>query len=134
MSIDIQQRNQTLSDRVAAEIRAEMARKQISGRELARRLGRSANWVSLKVSGSQRLDLDDLAIIATALGVTVVDLFPRRDREVTLTFIDPAVDHVARRPFRNSAPTGGRPSGRLDRSGPPPGPRRTSRVLRPLSA
>jgi transcriptional regulator with XRE-family HTH domain len=82
MSIDVSA-DPRLSRRVAAEVRAEMARKRITGRALARMLGRSPNWVSLKTSGAQGIDLDDLESFAAALGVTIVDLLPRRDRGVT---------------------------------------------------
>jgi len=67
----------SLSDRVAEEVRAMMARRRVSGRELARRLDVSAAWVSYRLTGTQPIDLNDLERIADALGVTVFDLIPR---------------------------------------------------------
>jgi transcriptional regulator with XRE-family HTH domain len=132
MSIDVT-RTATLSERVAAEIRAEMGRRQMSGRELARRLGRSANWVSLKVSGTQRIDLAEWEIIAEAIGVKVADLLPRRDREVTETShteqVKSSVRSIAAPPPRApSRPADSRPVGRSDASTRPQGSFRTSRI------
>lgn len=76
MSIDVQGRDRTLSDRAAEEIRALMGRKRISGAELARRLDVSPMWVSYRLAGKQEIGLTDLERIASALGVTPVDLLP----------------------------------------------------------
>lgn len=75
MSTDVQHTT-TLSDRVAEEIRALLARRRITGRELARRLNISPNWVSLRLSGAQEIGVNDLARIAEALAVQPTDLFP----------------------------------------------------------
>ena len=120
MSIDVTA-GLTLSRRVAAEIRAEMARQQTSGRTLAARLGRSPNWLSLKTSGTSKLDLDEIELIANALGVTVVDLFPRKDREVTVTYPGSDVDSAqgalsGHRPFSPRGPN--RPGDNRPISGP----------------
>ena len=119
MSIDVTA-GLRLSGRIAAEIRAEMARQQISGRTLAARLGRSPNWLSLKTSGSSKLDLDEVELIAHALGVTVVDLFPRKDREVTVTYPNSTMDQPAealpRGPYTPRGP--GRPADNRPSGGP----------------
>lgn len=85
MSIEVTASTTTLSARVASEIRAEMARQKMSGRELARRLERSPNWVSLKVSGSQVIDLVEVELIANALGLTVQRLIERTTRSYAPT-------------------------------------------------
>jgi transcriptional regulator with XRE-family HTH domain len=113
MSIDVAS-DPRLSRRVAAEVRAEMARKRITGRALARTLGRSANWVSLKTSGAQGIDLDELETIAAALGVTIVDLLPRRDRGVTEPYLPNS--HPAPSRPRDNRPNGHASPGRTSRT------------------
>jgi DNA-binding Xre family transcriptional regulator len=71
----------TLSDKVAEEIRAMMARKRVNGTELARRLGVSKMWVSDRLRGNQEIGLNDLDRIAAVLGVTVADLMPGTGRQ-----------------------------------------------------
>jgi len=133
MSITPTEQRDSLTARVAEEIRALMARKRITGAALARMLDVSQMWVSYRLNGRQPIDLNDLARIADALGVGVVDLLPRDQRTgVTVTELAP-VGH-AHSPMRNGAPASGRPPGRGDRSRPPSGPRRTSRVPRHLTA
>jgi transcriptional regulator with XRE-family HTH domain len=68
-----------LSEQVAAEIRAVMGRQDINKAELARRLGVNEMWIGRRLSGKLAIDLNDLARIASALGVVVVDLIPRSD-------------------------------------------------------
>jgi transcriptional regulator with XRE-family HTH domain len=74
MSIDVPQGDRTLSDRVAEEIRALMARKRISGAELARRLEVSPMWISYRLAGRQEIGLTDLERISRILDVEPVDL------------------------------------------------------------
>lgn len=60
-----------LTQRVAAEIRAELARQQMSQRELARRLGIDQAIVSKRLTGGigRSWTLDELDSIAVVLGV-----------------------------------------------------------------
>lgn len=67
-----------LSDQVSEEIRAMMARRRMSGRELARKLGVSPAWVSYRLTNTQPIDLNDLQRIADVLDVGVLDLLPKR--------------------------------------------------------
>ncbi len=67
----------TLSERVAEEVRAMLARRRVSGRKLADQLGVSPSWVSYRLTGAQPIDLNDLERIANALNVEVSDLLPR---------------------------------------------------------
>lgn len=64
----------TLRQRVAAELRAEMARQKRTGIELATVLKCSQQSASRRLNGGQGLDLDELPVIAEWLGVSVFDL------------------------------------------------------------
>ncbi len=92
--------NQTLSEYVAGEIRATMARRRISGRQLAALLGASQTWVSSRLSGATPIDLNDLARIAEALGTYPSELLPRATEGRLIT---------------TAAPRGGTGSGTNDR-------------------
>ncbi|PZM88676.1 MAG: hypothetical protein DIU79_16495 [Actinobacteria bacterium] len=81
MTNDVQQTEMDMSGRVAEEIRALLARRRMSGRELARQLGVSPSWVSYRLTGTQPIDLNDLDAIAQVLGVGIVDLLPRDRRQ-----------------------------------------------------
>jgi transcriptional regulator with XRE-family HTH domain len=98
MTIDVPA-GRTLSDGAAEEIRVVMARRRMSGRQLAQRLGVSANWVSLRMSGAQTINLNDLDRIATVLEVQAVDLLPGR-RGAGSSVTDT---------YRNVRPPAGRP-------------------------
>lgn len=59
---------------VAAEIRAHLARKRISGRQLARMLDEPPSWAARRLAGDTAMDADDLERIAEALGMDPVEL------------------------------------------------------------
>lgn len=65
---------QTLNERVAAEVRAELGRQQLSANALAHRLGWTQPYMQRRISGTTPLDLNDLEVIARELGVAVIDL------------------------------------------------------------
>ena len=65
----------SLSERVAAEIRAEMGRQRRTGHSLAAQLGWSDMYLSRRLSGRGPLNLDDVEAIATALEVPVTAFF-----------------------------------------------------------
>ena len=113
-----------LSAKVAEEIRALLARRDMSRSELARRLGVSAMWVSDRLRAQTPIGLDDLERIAAVLGVAPADLFPAdvlSTRKTTQGYFD-----VPDRP-RSSRPVGGPPKSKS--SGPPNGAQvRRSRV------
>ena len=54
---------------LAANIRAELARQRISGRELARLLDEQPSWVHRRLSAAQEITVDDLYRIASVLNV-----------------------------------------------------------------
>ena len=58
---------------LAAELRAEMGRRQISQRQVALRLGRPPLWLSRRLGRTAAVDLtlDEVAEIADALGADV---------------------------------------------------------------
>ena len=65
-----------LTERVAAEIRAELGRQGKTGLQLAESLGVSRSWVSYRLTGQQAIDMDDVEAIATALDVPLAQLLP----------------------------------------------------------
>jgi transcriptional regulator with XRE-family HTH domain len=65
-----------LSALVAEEIRALMARRFIKQSHMARSLGVTEQWLSVRLRGVQPIDLNDLQRIAGALGVEATELFP----------------------------------------------------------
>lgn len=58
---------------VAAEIRAEMARQQVQGTEIADRIGWSKSKVSRILSGVQPIALDEIEAFAKALDASAID-------------------------------------------------------------
>lgn len=65
-----------MRQRVAEEIRVLLARRRISGSELARRVGVTQSHMSRRLTGETAFDVDDLERIADALGVEVASLLP----------------------------------------------------------
>lgn len=63
---------------VAEEVRSALARKKVSGAELARRLHKSEAWVSRRTSlhPPQTFDLVELGLVAHAIGVNLRELIP----------------------------------------------------------
>jgi len=76
MTTTPEQRTATLSELVAEEIRALMGRRRMSQAQLARGIDKTEMWVSLRLRGKQPIDMNDLHVIAGALGVGVHDLLP----------------------------------------------------------
>jgi transcriptional regulator with XRE-family HTH domain len=69
-------KNGALAAQVQAEIRAEMARQQITQQALAHALGWRQDYVSRRLNGAARLSIGELEAIARALGRTVASLLP----------------------------------------------------------
>lgn len=65
-------RTSEVSQKIAAEIRAEAGRQGVSIREVARTLGVSQPWLARRVSIHADVDLkvNEIELIATALGTT----------------------------------------------------------------
>ena len=65
----------TARSRVASEVRAELARAQVSGNRLAALLGQSQPYWSRRLTGKVAFDVDDLTAIADLLGISVTAFF-----------------------------------------------------------
>lgn len=63
-----------LSDLVAGQVRAEMARARVSAVQLGAKIGKPARYISRRLTGDVPFDTEDLALISEALGVDVLDL------------------------------------------------------------
>lgn len=68
------ERPATLSRLVGKQIKLQLFLKEMSGRDLAGKLGVSPSWVSYRTSGKQEIGLDDLMAIANVLGVDLNQL------------------------------------------------------------
>lgn len=96
-------------EQVAAEIRAQLARRRMSGRALAKQLGETPTWVSRRLAGQVPLDVDDIQRIAEVLGLTPMELlvgspFGPTVHRGTAKATSQTIDRVTRvRPSRGSA-------------------------------
>ncbi|MCK9629952.1 MAG: helix-turn-helix domain-containing protein, partial [Bacteroidales bacterium] len=70
----------SLSERVAANIRAEIARFGLQQTDVARALGISQQSVSLKIHGKRPLSLDEIEGFARLVGLSPEDLVRGRSR------------------------------------------------------
>lgn len=69
-------RPRRLSELVGKEIKVILLRCDMSGRQLAAKLGVSQTWLSSRLAGTTPIDVNDLDEIARALGVPVQALLP----------------------------------------------------------
>ena len=69
-----------LAASVAAEIRAEMARQQVSQQHIADALGVSRQAVSRRITGEVPWDIAEMSKVAAALGVPVHSYMPAPER------------------------------------------------------
>lgn len=70
-----------LADYAAAQLRAELARRNLPASALARTLGENESWVRKRMRGVYGITMDDLDRIATALDVSPT-FFIAPEREV----------------------------------------------------
>ena len=70
-----------LQRRVAANIRVELTRQQMTAERLARLLNVSPPWVSRRMTGKQKFSRCDVGRVADALNVRVERLLGVRDTE-----------------------------------------------------
>lgn len=75
MSADTIDAGQPARASVAGEVRAEMARKRMTGRELSRLTGKSQPYWSRRLTGDVAFDVDDLVTVAALLDVPVTNMF-----------------------------------------------------------
>ena len=76
MTITPEASAKTLTQLVATEIRVQMARHDVRQSQLAREIDKTEQWLSVRLRGRQPIDMNDLALIAGALGVGIHDLLP----------------------------------------------------------
>lgn len=115
-----------LRERAAEEIRVILARRRMSAAELARRTGMRQQNLSRRMTGETAFDLDELEVIANALGVKVSDLVSDADTGPQDIARYPAV--AGRGTSDSRRPTSGRPKTRPDSTAPSPHLRRPARV------
>jgi transcriptional regulator with XRE-family HTH domain len=140
MSVDITANVTTLlSARVAANIRALMAYKQIRQSQLARRIDKGEQWLSVRLRGVQEIGLNDLDLIAGALEIDPADLLRPAGAGFTLRYKDdedaafvPAAPLTGHRPAGAHPGTASRPQNRP--TGRASGPGRTYRTRPPVAA
>lgn len=131
----------TLTQLVATEIKLEMVRQDdVKQSQLARKIGKTEQWLSVRLRGRQPIDVNDLALIAHGLGVPVHRLLPDPETASTakvggpiLWYAQPTVRTSTRPSTRAVRPPNTRPPGQdtahhsTDR---PTTVRRTARVAR----
>lgn len=122
----------TLTQLVALEIRLEMVRQDVKQSDLARRIGKNEQWLSVRLRGRQPIDLNDLARIARGLEVAVHQLLPDPDT-ASAAASEPMVRYVGLAESMSAAtrrPPDNRPPGR-NPGVPSPLTGRTFRLPRP---
>lgn len=115
-----EQRAATLTQLVAVEIDKVRGGRRMSQAQLARAIGHTPMWVSLRLRGLQPIDMNDLFLFARALGVGVHELLP--PPEVVAQAADPSatVAYLAlaeRLTTHTVRPPDNRPKGRSSRPG-----------------
>lgn len=76
MSITPEAPAKTLTQLVATEIKVAMARRDVRQSQLARAIGKTEMWLSVRLRGVQPIDMNDLALIARGLGAGIHELLP----------------------------------------------------------
>jgi transcriptional regulator with XRE-family HTH domain len=71
-----------LTSTVARNIRAALDRREMSGRELCRRLGVSHNWLSKRLTDDQSMTLADLGAVAEELGTSPGELLGMEEQRL----------------------------------------------------
>lgn len=114
-----------LREQVAEEVRALLARKRMTGADMAVAIERSPMYVSRRVRGEVPFDLDDIQRIAEVLGVEIGELFPHRGEGANRDFdVAPAERTVTERHSFVSLAEGVKPRPAPRPSAPPTGPSR----------
>jgi len=66
----------TYSQRVAAEVRAEMARQRRTQTDIGAAIGWSQQFLSRRLTGEQPFGIDEIEALAAELGVPLAKLMP----------------------------------------------------------
>lgn len=114
MTTTPERRTATLSELVAEEIGAALGRRRWSQAQLARAIGKTQMWVSLRMRGIQPIDMNDLGLIANALEVGVHELMPSPEAAAGAAVYRPIPRWVGmtEQPPQIGRPPDNRPSGR----------------------
>lgn len=67
---------QTLAELTAEAVRIELARRRISGRNMARSLGWSYTTTARRLNGEYPMNIDELAAVAGFFGIPMAELLP----------------------------------------------------------
>lgn len=70
---------QTAAEHTAGAVRAELARRRISGRKLATDLGWKRASVSRRINGQSRWQVDELVTLAVYLDLPITAFLPDQD-------------------------------------------------------
>jgi transcriptional regulator with XRE-family HTH domain len=76
---EIATQRESLHDRAVEHIKVLLLRRDMSGRELAARIGVKQAYLSRRMTGEVKLSLDEIEAISVALGVDAVDLLRPQD-------------------------------------------------------
>lgn len=115
MTTTPEERPATLTELVAREIDSVRGRKRVSQAQLARVMGKTPMWVSLRLRGIQPIDMNDLLKFAKALNVGVYDLLPSPEVVAQAADVSATVAYLAlaeRMSERVTRPRDNRPAGR----------------------
>lgn len=119
MSITPEVPAKTLTQLVAIEIKVQMARADVRQSQLAREIGKTEQWLSVRLRGRQPFDIHDLALIAKGLGVGLYEILPPPEVVAQAAEVSATVAYfsLAEGLPITSRPPDNRPAGRPSRSG-----------------
>lgn len=72
--------SESLAEYVAAQLGAAMGRRRLSAMELARRMGKSDDWVGRRRKGDVAISMDELELFAESLDLPVSYFLPAGER------------------------------------------------------
>lgn len=112
MTITPEASAKTLTQLVATEIKLQMVRSDdMKQSQLARKIGKTEQWLSVRLRGRQPIDLNDLYLIAEGLGVSVHQLMPPPDVAATARTMASYPMPSSRMTQPGSRPRDNRPNG-----------------------
>lgn len=71
---------QSLAEFATGQLRAELARRQLTDVEAARRMGVEVTWLSRRKKGTRKITLEDLEVLATGLDLPAAFFMPEGHR------------------------------------------------------
>lgn len=77
---DCRRVSESLAEYVTAQLNAGMGRKRLSAMELARRMGKTDDWVGRRRNGDVPISMDELELFAAALSLPVSYFLPIGER------------------------------------------------------